>query len=151
MTILESVKAASLKARKNKDTQTSALLSTLLSDAQMVGKNDGNRVSTEGEVIAVIKKYISNINETKMHLVANSFDTSQLEQCAKDVEVLTGFLPSQLTVSALEEKVKEIISSLENVTVKDLGKVMKRLKELYDGQYDAKVAAELIKAKLNAI
>lgn len=150
MTILDNLKAASLQARKAKDTAVSALLSTLISDVQMVGKNDGNREPTEGEVIAIIKKYIANTNETKKHLI-DSVNTSHLEQCVKDEALLTSFLPSQLTVEQLETAIENAIVTIENATAKDMGKVMKLLKALYEGKYDAKTASELIKSKLNAV
>ena len=152
MTILDNIKTASLQARKAKDQPKAALLSTLISDAQMVGKNDGNRETTEGEVIAIIKKYITNINETTKHLL-ESVNTAHLEQCVKDIEILTSFLPKQMSVAELEHAITKSIAELATINLvapnaKDLGNVMKMLKERYGGQYDAKVAADLIKTKL---
>lgn len=157
MTILSSIKAASLQARKDKNQAKAALLSTLISDVTMVGKNDGNRDVTEGEVISIIKKYIVNATETVNRIKAFNASKANLaftgyeehQKCLSEIEVLTSFLPSQLTVEQLEKAVESVIASIENATPKDMGKVMKALKSLHDGQYDARIASELIKAKLN--
>lgn len=57
MTITEQIKAASLTARKARDTVASALLTTLLSDVVMIGKNAG-RETTDAEAVAIVKKFI---------------------------------------------------------------------------------------------
>ena len=57
MTIAEQIKAASLTARKARDTVASALLTTLLSDVVMIGKNAG-RETTDAEAVAIVKKFI---------------------------------------------------------------------------------------------
>ena len=64
MTILESVKKAQLQARKEKRAVDASTLTTLIGEAEMIGKNDGNRASTDAEVVTVIKKFVKNIDET---------------------------------------------------------------------------------------
>ena len=72
MSIVTNIKAASLQARKDRNAPKAALLSTLLGEVQMIGKNNGNRESTDGEAIAVIKKMLNNTTETLNILFANN-------------------------------------------------------------------------------
>ena len=66
--LLETINQDRNEARKMKYTATATLLTTLYSEAQMVGKNDGNRETTDAEVVAVIKKFVKNIDETLSNL-----------------------------------------------------------------------------------
>ena len=61
---MEKIKQDRIAAMKAKDSQKSTFLSTLYAEAAMVGKNDGNRDTTDEETVKVIKKYIAGANET---------------------------------------------------------------------------------------
>jgi len=61
MTLMEQIKTAQVTARKT-GAQEASLLTTLLGEAAMVGKN-ANRETTDQEVVAVVKKFVKNIDE----------------------------------------------------------------------------------------
>lgn len=154
--ILATIKAASLQARKDKNAKVSTLLTTLISDAQMIGKNNGDREVTEGEVIGIIKKYIINATETRQYIYdipvrLNAVDREQIDKCTADITLLNTFLPSQLTESELVAAINDSIAVVQAKTIKDMGKVMKVLKDAFDGRYDGATASTLIKAKLNVV
>lgn len=150
MSLIDTIKAASLQARKERNAKRAALLSTLLGDAQMVGKNNGNRETTDGEVVAIIKKMINNTNETINILNKSEQEgTSGVADLTEEVAVLTTFLPAQLTATALTNIISNIIALNEAASIKDMGKIMKALKEQYDGQYDGTEASAIIKSRLS--
>ena len=64
MTLIERIKEDNLAARKNRDQVRATLLTTLFSEAVSVGKNAGNRETTDAETLAVIKKFIKGIDDT---------------------------------------------------------------------------------------
>ncbi|MDF2435369.1 MAG: uncharacterized protein JWP44_5000, partial [Mucilaginibacter sp.] len=124
MTILETIKAAHLKARKEREALASSLLSTLIGDACMIGKNDGNRESTDEEVIKVIKKFIANCQE--MMIIV---DMAEFDKILKEIDILKSFLPRQLSTEELFTVISEIVDTLKATSLKDMGKIMKVLKE----------------------
>ena len=71
MTLLAKLKADSLQARKDGNKVAANLLVTLVSEATMVGKNAGNRDSTDEEVQRVVKKFLDNTIETRNHILKN--------------------------------------------------------------------------------
>ena len=75
--LLNKIKADQLAARKAKDGLATALLTTLIGDAEMVGKNAG-RLVTDEEVVAVIKKFIKNIDFG----IASTKDVSNIDGSA---------------------------------------------------------------------
>ena len=57
MSKLQEIKAAQLTARKERNTFKASLLTTLIGEAEMVGKSAGNRPSTDEEVLQVLNMY----------------------------------------------------------------------------------------------
>jgi uncharacterized protein YqeY len=136
MSKIQEIKDSLLQARKSRDTLSSALLSTLLGEALMIGKNDGNRESTDAEVIKVIKKFIANNEETIKLTGPNA-------KLGAEIVTLESFLPAQLSADELDRIISDLILKGNN-----MGQVMKLLKEQYAGTYDGAAASALIKAKL---
>ena len=146
MTLLEKIKQDNIAARKAKNTAKSALLTTLVSEISNIGKNDGNRETTEPESIAVVKKFIKGVDETLKALEFSSDGRVLVAQLEK--EVLESYLPTQLSVEELSLVIAALVSNLPDRSLKQMGAVMKMLKEQYDGQFDGKTASGIIKSQL---
>lgn len=143
MSVLDKIKTASVTARKDKKIVTANLLTTLLSEVQNVGKNDGNRQTTDGEAAAVIKKFLNGIAETLKYLPPDDvrFQTATLEK-----EILEGFLPRQYTEDELRNIIAEIVEKMPVKSQKHMGDVMKQLRAEHDGLFDGSTASKLVKA-----
>lgn len=144
MSLLQRIKSAQLQARKDRATLPVNVLTTLIGEAESIGKNAGNREPTDSEVVALAKKFIKNIEET-ISLVKNPIVQNDL---LVERAVVAQFLPSQLTTEELRIAIVAITNELDVHTMRDMGKVMKVLKERFDGQYDGAVASTLIKSIL---
>lgn len=145
MSILNAIREKSIEARKLGDRLASSLLVTLLSEVSMVGKNAG-RETTDAEAVAVVKKFINNNRETLgivLHL-----DQTRADLIANEIAILEQFLPKQLTADELEVEARKIVIELNVSTPRDMGTVMKVLKERFDGTYDAKSASDIVKKLL---
>jgi uncharacterized protein YqeY len=140
MSLLQKIKDDQLQARKQSLKEIASILTTLIGEASKIGKDDGNRESTDAEVVAVIKKFIKNINETLSVKVSSDL---LLEKAT-----LEAYLPEQLTGDDLVIAVKRACLRAEAESVRDMGKVMKELKEKHDGQYDGKEASNIVKELL---
>lgn len=64
------------------------------------------------------------------------------EQLLVEISHLEGWLPKQLSASELEKIVVDLKNSNSGINV---GLAMKTLKETYAGQYDGKLASDLVK------
>jgi uncharacterized protein YqeY len=131
MKLIEQIKQQQIAARKAGSTEAS-LLTTLLGEAAMVGKNAG-RETTDQEVIAVVKKFIKNIDETVSALTSRGQDAASF---LSERSVLERFLPLQLTEIVLEKIAQNH---------KSMPEFMKFLKEKHAGQYDGKLASTVAK------
>ena len=132
MSLIETIKNDSLNARKARNALKSNLLTTLYSEAGIIGKNNGNRESTDEEVIGVVKKFIKNTE-----ILLGLHDS---EETKTELTYLKEYLPKQLSNYELKNIISGLIDSGNNI-----GQVMKHLKENYSGLYDGKVASQLVK------
>lgn len=148
MTILDSVKKAQLQARKDKRAEDASTLTTLIGEAEMIGKNDGNRVSTDAEVVAVIKKFVKNIDETLNVVSKDSTKVDRVASLTKEKALLSTFLPKQLSEDELRTILTGFVSALPEKNPKAMGKVLASLKEQYAGQYDGALASKVTKELL---
>jgi uncharacterized protein YqeY len=143
--LLTKLKTDQLQARKDRDAVRASLLTTLIGEASAVGKNDGNRDTTDAEVIAMIKKFLKNTKEVIRVAEEYKNDSSVAQQ---EHEILESYLPVQLTGDTLLQTIKQIADELGAHTLREMGKVMGALKARYDGQYDGAAASALVKEVL---
>lgn len=135
--LLEKIRADQLQARKENNKIKATILTTLIGEAAMIGKNAGNRETTDEETAKVITKFVKNIVETQD--LTRGVNLDKFNELEAERVILAGYLPKELTV----EELKEII--LKNFTDKpNVGQVMAYLKANYSGQYDGKVASGLV-------
>lgn len=72
-----------------------------------------------------------------------------VEQIKEEIEVLSEFLPEQLSTEEIEAKVSEIIAKVGATSMKDMGKVMKEAKAEIGASADGKAINEAVKKLLN--
>ena len=143
MSILEQIKAASISARKARDTAASGLLTTLLSDVVMVGKNAG-RDTTDAEAVAIVKKFVNNNNET----IGRITDNDAIAVLNTENMILDKFLPQQMSEAEIKEQLTKFKEQFTISNAKEMGKLLGHLKAQFGGQYDGAVAAKIAKEML---
>lgn len=141
---LETLKADLLKARKEKNAVTSALLTTLLSDIQKKAKDELREV-TNDDFLSTIKKFVKGVNQAIEDCAKVGRDSTQLKI---ELAILMEYLPKQLEAESLKGEIYKIIVGLEDQSAKAMGTVMKELKAKFDGQFDNKTASMLVKSML---
>lgn len=143
--LLEKLQAAALAARKAQDSVAASLLTTLYAEAARVGKDQGNRVSTDEEVVAVVKKFGKNVDET---LAALPETDARVAALRVEKALLAEYLPQQLDEAGLTAVIAELVAALPEKSPKQMGAVMAGLKARAGGQYDGAMASRLVKAAL---
>jgi len=146
--ILEKIKADNLTARKSKDKFTSGILTTLIGEIEMVGKNAGNRAPTDAEAVKVITKFQKGTKEN-INLIMKRENTRGIIALEDEFSLYEKYLPKQFDEDELHLKISKIINDISATSMKDMGNIMKTLKERYAGLYDGKLASKLIKEILS--
>ena len=73
-------------------------------------------------------------------------DLAELEEA--QIEVISQFLPEQLSSSAVAKIIDEVIEKVGATKMKDMGKVMGMANKQLAGQADGKLIAEIVKKRL---
>ncbi|MFQ5673136.1 MAG: GatB/YqeY domain-containing protein [Nitrospinales bacterium] len=141
MSLLNRIKEDLLRARKAKDQKLTGILSTLYAESMMIGKNDGNRETTDAEVVGKIRGFIKNIDET---LKALSEDHPNSADLREEKSAIARYLPQQLSADQLKNILLEIAAGHEK-SMKSMGAVMAELKEKHPGEYDGKLASQIVR------
>ncbi len=140
MSLLETIRSEALSARKAQNKVSAPLLTTLLSEAEMVGKNDGDRQTRDDEVIVITRKFIKNIEET----LSRTNDRVQMEKLSEERVILQGLIPSELSEEELRAAISEIAPG-ETLTLRDTGRVMAALNERFPGRVSGKAVSAILK------
>lgn len=143
--LMEKIRTDMITARKGTDTVARNLLITLYSEAQAVGKNKRNGDTTDEEVVSVVKKFKANLEETVQLLINRNQDATAQQH---EIQILSAYMPVQMTESDLEAAVRVIVSDLGVTGAKVMGQVMAELKARHAGTYDGKLASQVVKTVL---
>jgi len=74
--------------------------------------------------------------------------TDLAEQEQFELDVISEFMPEQMTEAEIAVLVDEAVASVGAESIRDMGKVMGALKSQVQGRADMSVVGELVKAKL---
>jgi uncharacterized protein YqeY len=154
MSLMNTLKTDQMLARKERKSFVVSSLTTLIGEAEMIGKNDGNRETTDAEVIRTVKKFISNLRELQTAIIGNTLkhelsneQNVRLAAVEFELELYEKYLPKQLSEAELRAEIEAIKAQL-SAGPKDVGKVMGQLKEKFAGLYDGKLASAIVKEVL---
>ena len=135
------------EAMKEKDMIKKNTVQAIRTAVLQIEKDKGIEVTDE-QIIDIIAK-----ESKKRKDAASEFEKSGredlIEQNNKELEILAGYLPKQLSVEEIETIVKEVMQSLGATSMKDMGIVMKTSKEKIGAAGDGKTISEVVKRLLS--
>jgi len=95
----------------------------------------------EADIAALVRKEINKRSEAAEF--ARKADRQELvEQNESEKRILEAYLPQQLDASALEAVIKALATELATTQI---GPLMAKLRERHAGQFDGKLASEIIR------
>lgn len=148
-TLLSRIQADALTARKARETHKGTFLTTLYSEAKTVGKDDGDRESTDAEVTAVLKKFLKNNKDAQHAMGGAAADTPARAELRSrlvlEQGLLTGYLPKQASPEDIAAAVQTILAGMPDVTIKQMGAVMGQLSQQFGEDFDKAMASKLVK------
>lgn len=127
---------------------TIRLITASLKDADIAARSKGNTDGiSEDEILSMLQTMVKQRRES-ITLYERGGREDMAEREAAEITVIESFLPRQMTADEISEAVVATIKELDAGELKDMGRVMGRMKELYAGQMDFGQASGLVKEKL---
>ena len=138
-----------LKAKDKTKISTYRLILSSIKDLDILNRSGPNKKETDDEDIKkLLKKMVKQRAESiDIYKKNNRADLLEVEQ--NEYNILTGFLPKQLSEDETKKVCGDIISKLGASSIKDMGKVMGELKKLHADEINFAKAGPLIKELLN--
>ena len=152
MSLKETIETEYKKALKSKDKSkisTYRLILSSIKDLDILNRSGANKKETDDEDIKkLFKKMVKQRAESiDIYKKNNRSDLLEVEQ--NEYDIISSFLPKQLSEEDTKKICKEAISSLGATSIKDMGKVMGELKKKYADEIDFSKAGVLLKQLLN--
>ena len=139
----------SLKSKDKLQISTYRLILSAIKDQDIVNRSGPNKKETDDDDIKkLLKKMIKQRAESiEIYKKGNRQDLLEVEQ--KEHEIISSFLPKQLSEEETKSICNEMIKKLNASTLKDMGKIMGALKEEYSDNLDFSKAGSYLKEMLN--
>lgn len=120
---------------------------TMLRAAILQVEKDSQKELNQSEMEAIVAKQIKSRKESlDDYKKANRDDiVSKIE---KEIEILTKYLPEQLTEDEIEKLITEAIKKTGANTPRDMGKVMQEIRPQIAGKADGKFVSDMVKQML---
>jgi uncharacterized protein YqeY len=148
MSLQEEIGSALKEGMRARDEAKMSSLRLLLTAIKKREK-DVRRSLKDEEVIGLISSQVKQRHEAiESYRSAGREDLATLEE--RELEVLQGFMPEQLSEEEMAKAVDEIIAEVGAVSMKDMGQVMKAAMVKLAGRADGRTINSLVKAKLSS-
>lgn len=103
----------------------------------------------EEQALTILQKQIKQRKESlSIYKENNRKDLAVIEE--QELDILEAYLPKQIDEETLTLIIKSTIDSLEATSMKDMGKVMKALKEDIAGKADPSEVSAIVKRQLTS-
>ena len=121
---------------------------TMLRAAVLQIEKDEQKVLEDSDIGIVVAKEVKKRKESIVEFEkADRMDL--VEGLNKEIEILSKYLPKQLTEEEVKNIIEEAIIATNASCAKDMGKVMGAIKSKIAGKADGKLVSELVKSMLN--
>ena len=153
MNIREKVSKNLKEAMIKKDinlTSTLRLILTAIKERDIISKGKGHDLEVNDKaIISILQSMIKQRKGSiELYEQGNRIDLAKKEE--DEIKIISNFLPSQLSKHEIDEIIYNTIKSHEVNSMKDIGKIIKILKEKYDGMMDFGYVSKVIKDKFSS-
>ena len=132
---------------KDGDKFRTTVLRMILAEIQKIEIDEKSDLN-ELQITSILEKMIKQRNDA-----ISQFEQAKRQELAdkekQEIEIIKEFLPEQMSDDEISELVSKIISEVGAQDMKDMGKVIKIIKQQYDGMMDFGYVSKVVKEKLS--
>ena len=138
-----------LKSKDKNKISTYRLILSSIKDLDIVNRSGPNKKETDDDDIKKLLKKMVKQRAESIDIYKKNNRTDLLEVEQNEYDILTSFLPKQLSEEETKKICADVISKIGANSIKDMGKVMGELKKTHSDEIDFSKAGSLIKELLN--
>lgn len=139
MPIVQQLKTESLRLRKERN-PIAASITFVLSEIERVGKNNGNRATTEDEAVKVVQKVIATLRDNLKYDITDS----DAEAMRMQIQILESVLPAMASDEEIMNVLRPIMTGQTTETMPKKGEIMKVVRDAFGASVDMKRVGQLL-------
>lgn len=148
MSLFETLRKDMFEAKKNNLVEKANILGMAIASINNY-KIESQKDLTDEDVIQVLRKEEKKLKESFEQFSANGReDLAKVEKLQLDV--ISSYLPQLMSKEDVEKIVKEKISELGDVTIRDMGKIVGSIMAEYKGKVDGGLVSTVVKNVLES-
>ena len=143
----ENLKEA-IKSQEKQRVATLRLINAAIKDRDIAVRSEENTEGVSDDEIILI---LSNMVKQRKQSIIQYEEGGRIELAEREreeIKIIQEFLPNQLTDEQIQTEVSKIIDAEDQLSIKDMGKIMGELKNRFSGRMDFGKASEIVKALL---
>ena len=137
-----------IKSQEKQRVATLRLINAAIKDRDIAVRSEENTEGVSDDEIILI---LSNMVKQRKQSIIQYEEGGRIELAEREreeIKIIQEFLPNQLTNEEIQAEISKIIDSEDQLTIKDMGKIMGELKNKFSGRMDFGKASEIVKALL---
>ena len=139
---------SALKAKDKNSYHTLRLIISAIKDAEIASSTKDQKEIGDSDITAILKKMIKQRNES-CEVYKKAGRSELLENEKKEMDVISAFLPKQLSDEEVKRICQETVKSVGATSMKDMGKIMVALKSKHADTIDFSKVNPILKELLN--
>ena len=143
----ENLKEA-IKSQEKQRVATLRLINAAIKDRDIAVRSEENTEGVSDDEIILI---LSNMVKQRKQSIIQYEEGGRIELAEREreeIKIIQEFLPNQLTNDEIQAEITKIIDAEDQLSIKDMGKIMGELKNKFSGRMDFGKASEIVKALL---
>jgi hypothetical protein len=137
-----------IKSQNRVRLSTLRLITAALRDRDIAIRSEENSLGApDEEIVTILTKMIKQRYDSINHY-EESGRVELAENERNEITIIKEFLPKQLSLEEIEEFVKILIKKENANSIRDMGRIIRKLKEQHSGKIDFSLIAPLVKKYL---
>ena len=138
-----------LKNQDKKSISTLRLVLAAVKDRDIAARSNGNNSGISDDEIKLLLQTMIKQRKESADIYEKAGRVELLESENKEIEIISCFLPKQMTDVEISEAIEKIIKETNASSIKDMGSLMSKLKRDYAGRCDFSLVAKIAREKLS--
>ena len=138
-----------LKNQDKKSISTLRLVLAAVKDRDIAARSNGNNSGISDDEIKLLLQTMIKQRKESADIYEKAGRLELLDSENKEIEIISCFLPKQMTNVEISEAIEKIIKETGASSIKDMGSLMSKLKRDYAGRCDFSLVAKIAREKLS--
>ena len=137
-----------LKNKDKKSVSTLRLVLAAVKDRDIAARSNGNNSGISDDEVKLLLQTMIKQRKESADIYEKAGRLELLESEKKEIDIISCFLPKQMSNVEISEAVEKIIKETNASSIKDMGNLMNILKNEYAGRCDFSLVAKIAREKL---